>query len=385
VTGPERLLAALRAKNARLDGWEDAVAAVPRELFLCETIETPDGSLSRSADPAGWLEAVYQDQPLTTQHNDGQPIAEGEFRLPTSSSSQPSLMLQMLALLDVHDGDRVLDVGAGTGYQTAWLAHRLGAEQVIAIDVDPEVVKQADVNVRAAGYAPRIVCGDGAAGWPQGAPYDGVIASYTVPEIPYAWVEQAPAGTIVAPWGGSFFGHSFAVLDVSDGAAHGRFTGWPAFMRSRTGRAPRGYLRDWLHHEDDATETTTPINPLEIARDANALFYLDVLAVPDAWHLEVEANDNSGEVTWWLLADDRASWAAADYVPGHDEYVIAQYGPRRLWEEVADAWEQWQRLGRPSRKRAGITVDAQGQRLWLDDPTNLVTDRAGLPRLLNRA
>ncbi|MGP3974426.1 methyltransferase domain-containing protein [Streptomyces sp. 8N114] len=347
-----------------------------------DTIETPRRTISRSADPDDWLTAVYGDLPLTTQVNDGCPTTDGEFRLPTSSSSMPSLMLEMLDLLQVADGHRVLDVGAGTGLQTAWLAHRLGSDNVVAVDVDPVLVEQAAKNVQAAGYSPAIMCGDGAAGWPQGAPYDRIIATYTVPEIPYAWVEQAPGGRIVAPWGGSFFSHSFVALSVTDGEAHGRFSGYPAFMRSRTGRPPRGYLSDFLHHQDEAVETRTAINPLKIAHDADAQFWVG-LALPDAWHMEVEAEDGSDEVTWWLLADDRSSWAAADYVPGQSEYVIAQYGPRRLWDEVTHAWRAWNQHGKPQRDRAGITVTAEGQRVWIDNHNQVVhgsDQSACLPR-----
>ncbi|WFB05668.1 hypothetical protein LRS74_00545 [Streptomyces sp. LX-29] len=85
------------------------------------------------------------------------------------------------------------------------------------------------------------------------------------------------------------------------------------------------------HHPDGGTRhpSRTQLPPLEIAHDADALFYLD-LAVPSAWHLLVDALDGSDEATWWLLADDRRSWAAAECVPGQTEYAIDQYGPRRL-------------------------------------------------------
>lgn len=374
MSTPERLFAILKNKGVLTSRWEGSVAAVKRELFLPDTIETPNGVLSRDSHPAEWLSAAYADLPVTTQVNDGREVADGEYRLPTSSSSMPSLMLEMLDLLQVSPDHRVLDVGAGTGLQTAWLAHFVGPDRVVAIDVDPALVEQAAKNVQAAGYAPRIVSGDGAAGWPPGAPYDRVIAGYTVPAIPYAWVRQAPEGRIVAPWGGSFFAHSFAALDVEEGRAYGRFSGYPAFMRSRTGRPHRGYLSDFLHHQDAATETRTDVNPLDIARDSDALFYIG-LALPDAWHMEVDAEDGSDEVTWWLLADDRASWAAADYVPGQAEYVITQYGPRQLWDEVATAWRDWNGWERPERDRAGITVSAEGQQVWLDGRDNVIAQQ----------
>jgi protein-L-isoaspartate O-methyltransferase len=374
MSTPEQLLKVLRRNGASLAGWERSIAAVPRELFLPDVIETPGQIISRVEDPRAWLAAVYDDLPLTTQVNDGKPVGEGEYRLPTSSSSMPSMMLEMLNLLGVAEGHRVLDVGTGTGLQAAWLAHRLGAEQVVGVEIDPALAERACGNVRSAGVRPRIVCGDGALGCAEGAPYDRVIVGYTVPEVSYAWIEQAPKGRIVAPWGHSFFSHSFVSLDVDGREAHGRFSGWPAFMRSRTSRPRRGYLQDFLHHHDDAVETSAPVNPLELARDADALFWIDQF-LPDAWHMEVEADDGSGEVTWWILADDRSSWAAADYAPGREEYVIAQYGPRALWDEATTAWRTWHEWGRPTRDRAGLTVTPEGQHLWLDAPERPVSSR----------
>ncbi|MEV7421341.1 methyltransferase domain-containing protein [Streptomyces sp. NPDC091212] len=375
---PRHLAEILADSGAVPAEWADAIAVVPRELFLPDVVEAGDEVISRSGSPERWLAAVYDDVPLTTQINDGRALPDGAYRLPTSSSSMPSVMLEMLGLLDVAEGHRVLELGAGTGYNAGLLAHRLGSGNVTTVDIDPVLVERAAANLRAAGLRPRVVCGEGEEGWPGGAPYERVIATYTVPEIPYAWVEQAPAGRIVAPWGGSFFSHSFAVLDVADGEAHGRFSGYPAFMRTRTGRPPRGYLSDFLHHTDEDTPSRTALSPLAITGDADAQFFVG-LGVPDAWHLLVDADDASGEATWWLLADDGKSWAAAEYVPGGDTeagsdrtYTIGQYGPRRLWDEAERAYRSWESHDRPSRDRAGLSVARTGQHVWLDDPSNVV-------------
>ncbi|MER8193481.1 methyltransferase domain-containing protein [Streptomyces microflavus] len=364
---PAGLLESLRAQGAALGPWKNSVTSVRRELFLPEAIEVDDELISRTVSPQRWLEAAYGDVSITTQVNDGRPSGPDEYRLPTSSSSQPSVMLEALALLDVQPTDRVLELGAGTGLNAAWLAHRLGSDRVVSVEVDPALAEQAAKNNAAAGLSPCIVAGDGGQGWPEGAPYQRVIATYAVDEIPFAWVEQAPQGRIVSPWGGSFFPYSFAVLDVHEGRAEGRFTGYPAFMRSRTRRPKRGYLADFLHHRQDAAHSTTGLSPLMIAQDADALFYIG-LALPDAWHLPVTADDDSGEMTLWILADDRLSWASADYTPDTDVYTVAQYGPRRLWDEAEATHDAWEALGRPTRARAGISVTEHGQSLWIDAP-----------------
>lgn len=379
---PAGLLEILREKGTPLGPWGDAVASVPRELFLPDEIEVGDELVSRSTSPARWLEAAYSDVSVTTQVNDGRPTGPAEYRLPTSSSSQPSVMLEMLALLDVQATDRILELGSGTGLNAAWLAHRVGSDRVVSVEIDPVLAEQAAKNALAAGLSPFIVQGDGEQGRPADAPYQRVIATYAVTAIPYAWVEQvaAPQGRIVAPWGGSFFPYSFAVLDVRDGGrAEGRFTGYPAFMRSRNPRPARGFLDDFLHHREAADATRTSLSPLRLAQDPDALFYAG-LALPDAWHLPVPADDGSGELTLWILADDRASWASADYTPDGRDYAVAQYGPRRLWDEAEAAHRTWEALGRPARDRAGLSVTAHGQQVWLDTPEHGLSALTDAPR-----
>ncbi|MFG2622986.1 methyltransferase domain-containing protein [Streptomyces sp. NPDC048507] len=372
MPSPDELARILTAKGSLGETWADTVRAVPRELFVPDQIEVGDTVLSRAQDPAGWARAVYDDVPVTTQVNDGLPVGEGGYRLPTSSSSMPTVMLEMLGLLDVRVGMRVLEAGTGTGYNAAWLSHRLGAENVASVDIDGGLVARAGKNLAAAGYAPYLAVGDAGLGCPLRAPFDRLIATYTVPEIPYAWVEQTPTGRIVAPWGGSFFSHSYAVLDVTGGKATGRFTGWPAFMRTRTGRPHRGYLSDFYRQHDTGTPSSTRISPRAFTRDPDGLFFTG-LALPDAWYLLAEAEDASGEATLWILADDRASWATVEYTPDTTDYDVDQFGPRRLWDEAEAALQWWSGFGRPGRDRAGLTIDSDGQHLWLDNPDTPLT------------
>ncbi|MFJ4963574.1 hypothetical protein EES43_19245 [Streptomyces sp. ADI96-02] len=78
-------------------------------------------------------------------------------------------------------------------------------------------------------------------------------------------------------------------------------------------------------------------------------------------------------------AGHRSSWASADYTPERQEYAVTQYGPRRLWDEARSAYRAWEALGRPARDRAGLSVTAGGQQVWLDSPDHVL--RQAAPRI----
>ncbi|WKK23928.1 hypothetical protein QZH56_35465 [Streptomyces olivoreticuli] len=115
----------------------------------------------------------------------------------------------------------------------------------------------------------------------------------------------------------------------------------------------------------------TSLCPQDLVHDADALFYVG-LALTDAWHHVGNADDGSDEFTWWIFADDKSSWATVEYVPGQEVCEVDQYGPRNLWDETHAAYRLWEGLGKPGRDRAGLTVNRQGQRIWLDSPGNII-------------
>ncbi|WP_431780708.1 methyltransferase domain-containing protein [Streptomyces chumphonensis] len=365
TTAPQDLVRTLERAGAVPPAWRDAVAGVDRALFIPARFGTYDAD----AAPEAWRSVVYSDAPVITQVNDGLDLGAGAFERPTSSSSMPSLMLEMLDLLDVRDGDRVLEIGTGTGYNAAWLCHRLGEDRVTTVEYDRDVAARARANLAAAGYRPDVVVGDGLAGHAPGAPYDRVIATCTLRDFGRL-VEQCPNGRIIAPWGSSFFHGSFALLDVRDGTARGRLTGDPGFMWDRVRRAGAGHIRDYYHGETgDLGGTRVP--PQNVLQTDPAFFVS--LHVTDAWYRWCDADDDSGEATLWLFADDGTSWATAEYVPRTQEFETDQYGPRRLWDEVEAAYREWERLGRPPRDRFGLTVGPDGApQVWLDAPDRTV-------------
>ncbi|MFC3385982.1 protein-L-isoaspartate O-methyltransferase family protein [Couchioplanes azureus] len=159
-----------------------AFAAVPREAFVADGFQRRDGTWARPGS-AGFLEDVYRNDVLVTKVDAGMPV---------SSSSQPSLMAIMLAALDVRPGDRVLEIGAGTGYNAALLTV-LGA-QVTTVDVQTDVVERARAALARAGIeGVRVLAGDGYAGAP-GERFDRVIVTVGVAGVSPHWLAQTRPG-----------------------------------------------------------------------------------------------------------------------------------------------------------------------------------------------
>lgn len=151
---------------------------VPRHVFI----------------PQVTLEVTYSDSTVVTRRDSSGIV--------TSSSTGPGLMGVMLDQLGVDRGMRVLEIGAGTGYNAALLAGLVGPSgHVTSVEITPEVADEARGALAVAGVANvEVVCGDGQDGYLPNAPYERIIATAGVWEIPQAWAEQlAPGGVLVAP------------------------------------------------------------------------------------------------------------------------------------------------------------------------------------------
>lgn len=228
---------------------QDAFGAIPRRLFIPDLIwiRRDDGwavPLRRQDDPERWEQECEADDTVITQVEDGAPVEKGFWA--TSSSSAPGLMATMLEHLRVSEGMRVLEVGTGTGYNAALLAYLAGTENVTTIELDDGLAGQARESLMRAGYPVDVTTGDGALGYPKNAPYDRIIATVAVREVPYAWVEQTkPGGLILAPWALTVHPEApFAVLTVrEDGTAEGRYAEPSGFMSLRGQRLSQDDIR----------------------------------------------------------------------------------------------------------------------------------------------
>lgn len=230
-----------------------------------------DGSpVSRSEDEGRWWGAVYSDTSLITQIDDGTgDLTTGEG-LASSSCSAPGVVVTFLERLRPEDCDRVLEVGTGTGWTAGLSSWRVGEENVTSVEIDTGLSEQAAKNLAATGHAPRLIAGDGAAGFPERAPYDRVQAACAVAQIPYAWVEQTrPGGIIALPWSPGYgYGWLTRLHVMNDGTAVGRFPSRAGYMLMRSQRPVLGATNEFVHGEPE--ETVTRLDPRRLVVDSDA-------------------------------------------------------------------------------------------------------------------
>ncbi|MEV6782642.1 methyltransferase domain-containing protein [Streptomyces sp. NPDC051098] len=282
--------------------WRAAFEEVPRHVFVPYYFVGRGGTYERMwcLDPdrarrERWLRGAYYDMPLATRVRDGELI---------SSSSQPSLMARMLDELQVEDGNTVLEIGAGTGYNAALLSHRLGEDRVTTIDMEPEITESACRHLAAAGYHPTVVTGDGARGCPERAPFDRIIATCTLPSVPFDWLPQCrPGARILAP-----LSTGLIALRVSDDG---------------TTRSAEGHF----------LRTSAYFVPLRGS--------------------EAAAEGHVGGLPRRVIDNDLFRFLLT--------LTAGSLDPQ-------EALSLWERERRPQRERFGVTVSGDRQWAWLDDP-----------------
>ncbi len=211
--------------------------ATPRHRFLDRVFQFQRKRnrwrelLTRDPGPEE-LEIVYSDRALITHVSSPNGSGPGA---PLSSSSQPSLMAQMLEDLKLTRDLRTLEVGAGTGYNAALLAYVVGPGLVTSVDVDRNVLSEAWDHLRA--FAERDVDlkhADGRSGYPDQAPFDRIMVTAATPDLEPAWLEQlSEHGLLLAPLALAP-GLAYVVRGtVSAGVFHGRLTRAAYFMSLR--------------------------------------------------------------------------------------------------------------------------------------------------------
>ncbi|MFE3206166.1 methyltransferase domain-containing protein [Embleya sp. NPDC059237] len=337
----------------------DAVEALPRHVFAPKRLWDWDGHayvpVDRDADPDAWARLVYAG-PYDAA------ITEVTAGRPSSSLSCTSVVAGMLDVLDVEPGHRVLELGTGTGWNAALLAHRVGPTgHVTTVEAAPDLAANARATLAGAGFGDTttVVLGDGALGHPDTAPHDRVIVTYAVDHVPWTWIEQLrPGGDLVFPWGR--LGH-FAVTVAADGrSATGWLQGLAQFMPARdTAPVPEfDEIRAGRPAEDERL-LARDVAPLHTDRD---LLWALRVALPDVVY--TTDTDEDGVNAW--IHDGARSWAVLTTLP--DGPIRAgQGGPRRLVDEIETAWDAWERDGRIRRWDHGVTITAEEQFVWAGD------------------
>ena len=167
-----RMVAAqVAARGVRDPAVLAAMGGVPRHLFVPEA----DGA------------RAYEDGPVA--------IGRGQ------TISQPYVVALMTELAELRPASRVLEIGTGSGYQTAVLAECAG--EIFSIELEPDLAKRASAALAALGYTNvHLRVGDGSRGWPEAAPFEAIVVTAAPGERPGALADQlAPGGRLVIPLG----------------------------------------------------------------------------------------------------------------------------------------------------------------------------------------
>lgn len=183
-----------------------AMKQVPRHLFV----------------PVRMIHGAYDDNPLPIGHD--------------QTISQPYIVALMTEALELEPGDRVLEIGTGSGYQAAVLAEIV--DTVFTIEIVPELAEMARLNLEGAGYRNvNVRAGDGYRGWPEEAPFPAIIVTAAPDHVPEPLIEQlAEGGRLVIPVGDVY--QELLVLHKKDGKVLRR-TVIPVRFVPMTGEAER--------------------------------------------------------------------------------------------------------------------------------------------------
>ena len=349
-------------------GWASAFASVPRHLFIPQVVAEAGAELL--AGQHEWLEAVYSDAALLTQRA---PDGDGGQELPTSSSSRPAVMAVMLDRLDTRSGHRVLEVGTGTGYNTALLCHRLGGANVCSVDIHPGLIEAAREHLAEIDCHPHLSTGDGAAGWAEHAPFDRILATCAITQNPPESIRQlADGGRIVAPPDAADAGPLLVLDKTAPDEVTGRIDPYPAWfmplreharIHTRTRACSAGFTATGMAH----LTAPTALDPAH-ATDQRPRSCTVPLAAP-ARPAGGRGRPSSPAVSSRTLPMPwpRPSSLPARTAPGRASNAD-RVGSGTPSNTPAAAFEA---LGHPDRTRFGVTAldDPNRQYIWLDDPT----------------
>ena len=188
--------------------WDDLRERMVRQQIETRGVKDPEVlAAMRSVPrhrfvPEDYREASYQDSPL--------PIGESQ------TISQPYIMALMSELLEVEPGDKVLEIGTGSGYQAAVLA-AMGVE-VFTVEIRQGLCERAEVILADLGYDnARVRCGDGYGGWPEESPFAGVIVTAAPDRIPEPLIDQLAVGARMVIPLGDFYQQLMVIKKTEDG------------------------------------------------------------------------------------------------------------------------------------------------------------------------
>lgn len=352
---------------------QQAFLSIPREAFVPQFYEQDMTSRTMAWKLVGahqmrrehYLAEVYRDQPLVTKID--------ERRWPVSSSSQPSAMAKMLEALAVKPGQRVLEIGTGSGYNAALLAHLTGDPRtVVTIEQDANLATHAlHALEQVIGPGITVITGDGFAGWKPEAPYDRLIATASASTLPSAWLEQLrPGGKLVMDLQGTL-ASGFLVVEKTIAGMTGSFLPEPLYfmpLETEANPTPQVNVASLLQQPCQWTFVLQKehIFPAILFNPAFRWFLQWRIPGCQISKRKQAQRDSSSEMHTILITEPANRAMVRLRRAGEEEMWQGEvYGPVPFWQDLQQAYEDFHMLGEPQQQMYQLVVEKEGPLLLI--------------------
>ncbi len=346
---------------------EAAFKQIPRHPFIDHffLLETHDRRIQwQQVQPStvqntdAWLRAVYANQPVVT--------AFDEYNTPTSSSSSPDAMALMLEASELGPGLRVLEIGTGTGYNAALLAHIVGdPHKIFTVEIDAALARRAQhILDRVAGEGITVCTGDGLHGYAPDAPYDRMIATGSYHKVPLDWLDQLRQGGILLMNLRGHLGACAFLKIVKAGprrTANGTFLGGSDFMELRDTQFPSNRVTDlvaqYLGRPTVAQRllTCAEFDP-SLLWDHRLEFLLQ-LSFPEMYFTSVHTDP----MCPCLIDVTSDTMLVFRPMERQGEWLVEIKGQEQLWNKVTKAYRGWVDTGRADLDAYHLEIDSTGK------------------------
>lgn len=337
----------------------DAFTTVPREAFvsafyqrqnqgrswaLCQREDVPEDQ---------WLTYIYTDEPLATKIS--------KRNRPISSSSMPTVMARMLEALEVLPGQRVLEIGTGTGYNAALLSVLAGdATCITTVEIDQNMAERAQEALKRTVGAVHVQVGDGHQGATGQAQFDRIIATASCAAFPWAWYQQlTPGGRLVVDLQGTLGESSFFILEKTfEGrSAHGHFL------------LPPLYFMPMLHTTPPTSHSS--LSPITWSLPAEHPVVAHLQDTSCRWFVQWRIPGITGSKVTLTHPQTRESVACLQFgdrtgqtqldlkCPEGQQWQIQCVGASTLWDELQQAVQEWDSLGQPRQEEYHVEIQGE--------------------------
>lgn len=337
------ILAKRRGLQLDRDRLKEVLFDVPRHLFIEQYYDhkAPDG-IVQVASPKPTekqLETIYSDRGLMIREE------------PHSAASQPGLIFEMLADLELARGLKVLEVGTGSGWNAGLIASSVGDDRLVySIDLQTDLVEKARNHLCSAGFnRVNLRAGDGGFGW-HGETFDRIIVTVGAPDIPPTWGQSlTESGVLVMPLKTGGVGDPILRLQKHGNRLTGRFTRWAGFMNLQGNfRSPSEDMLEppWEPVVEALLQAEPTPVPFPTSFGTDCAFWLRLNGLP--MQMIGEYKGQRGMHTVLLDKELPALYVPQSVYSPQVGKRLDVYGSPQLVERFIKGIEEWINLGEPS-------------------------------------